>query len=246
VAPSIAVVGCAPVVRPWTFRDFIVIWLAGVVGTIVIGSIALVFGHDDMVVILGLAGQYLGNIIGYWLYARGGRREDVGFRVVGSDLVYIGLGVIFQIAIALLFLPLARLLFPDGQPAQEVVDMIAEASSTGIKLALVLAAVLLAPVTEELIFRGVLLKALEPRGKRFALITSALVFSAAHVLGLDLERLWQSAVVVLPPLFLLGLVLGWATQRSGRLGPAILLHSGWNLLAALVLLIPPELLEEMV
>jgi membrane protease YdiL (CAAX protease family) len=56
--------------------------------------------------------------------------------------------------------------------------------------------------------------------------------------------LWQSAVVVLPPIFLLGLVLGWLTQRSGRLGPAIFLHSGWNLLAAFVLLLPPEFLEQ--
>ena len=233
-------------VRPWTIREFILIWLAGVAGTVVFGSIALAVGDDDLVVLLGLAGQYVGNIVVFWLYARSGEREDVGLRVEGADIVYVGLGFIFQIAIALLFLPLSELLFPDGQPPQEVVDMIAEASSLGIKLGLVLAAVLLAPITEELLFRGVLLNALAPRGKRFALVTSAAVFAAAHILGLDLDRLWQSAVVVLPPLFLLGLVLGWVTQRSGRLGPAILLHSGWNLLAALVLLIPPELLDEMV
>jgi hypothetical protein len=31
--------------------------------------------------------------------------------------------------------------------------------------------------------------------------------------------------------------------RSNRLGPAIFIHSGFNLLAAIVLLLPPELLE---
>jgi membrane protease YdiL (CAAX protease family) len=232
--------------RPWTFPDFIVIWLGGVVGTVVLGSIAFVFGDDDLVLLFGLAGQYVGNLGVYWLYARRGEREDIGFRVEGGDLVYVGLGFIFQIAIALLFLPLSELLFPDGQPPQEVVDTIAEASSLGVKLALVIAAVLLAPLTEELVFRGVLLKALETRGKRFAMVLSALIFSGAHVFGLDLDRLWQSAVVVLPPLFLLGVVLAWVTQRSGRLGPAILLHSGWNLLAAVVLLIPPEVLEDIV
>lgn len=232
--------------EPWTVREFIAIWLGGVVGTVVLGSIALALGDEDMVILLGLAGQYLGNLGVYWLYARRGERGTIGFRIQGADLVYIGLGVLFQIAVALVFLPVADLLFPDGRPPQEVVDMIAEASSLGIKVALVLAAVLLAPVTEELIFRGVLLKALERRGRRFALLVSAALFSAAHILGLDMERLWQSAVVVLPPLFLLGMVLAWVTQRSGRLGPAIMLHSGWNLLAALILLIPPELLEEMV
>ena len=241
----IAVVGCAPVARPWTVREFMVIWLAGVVGTVVLGSAALVFGNDDMVVLFGLAGQYLGNLGVFWLYRREGR-EDVGFRVEGSDFVYVGLGVIFQIAIALLFLPLTRLLFPEGETAQEVVDMITEATSLGMKLTVLLAAVLFAPVTEELMFRGVLLKALERRGRRFALMVSALVFAAAHLLGLDTTAYWQSAVVVLPQVFLLGLVLAWVTQRSGRLGPAILLHSGFNLLAALLLLIPPDLLEQVV
>jgi membrane protease YdiL (CAAX protease family) len=158
--------------------------------------------------------------------------------------LYIALGFIFQIAMALLLLPLSELLFPNGEAPQQVVDMITGANSQGLKLALVVAAVVLAPATEELLFRGVLLKALERKGERFALFMSAAVFSAAHVLGLDLDRLWQSAVVVLPPLFILGLVLARVTQRSGRLGPAIMLHSGWNLLAAFVLLLPPEVLNK--
>jgi len=45
-------------------------------------------------------------------------------------------------------------------------------------------------------------------------------------------------------LFILGVILAWLTHRSGRLGPAILLHSGWNLLAAVVLLLPSEVLEQ--
>jgi membrane protease YdiL (CAAX protease family) len=69
------------------------------------------------------------------------------------------------------------------------------------------------------------------------------VFSAVHVLGLNVDRLLASAVVVLPPIFLLGLILAWLTVRTGRLGPAIFLHSGWNLLAAIVLLLPEELVE---
>lgn len=231
-------------VRSWTIRDFIVIWISGIVGATILGSIALIVGDDDLVIVLGLAGQYLGNLGAYWLYARDKKREDIGFSIEGADLFYVGLGFIFQIVIALLFLPLSELLFPDGETPQEVVDLIAGASSLGVKLALIAAAVVLAPVTEELIFRGVLLKTLQPRGKGFALVVSAAVFSGAHILGLDLDRLWQSAVVVLPPLFILGLVLAWVTQRSGRLGPAIMLHSGWNLLAAFVLLVPPEFLEQ--
>jgi membrane protease YdiL (CAAX protease family) len=48
---------------------------------------------------------------------------------------------------------------------------------------------------------------------------------------------------VVPPVFGLGVLLAWLTTRYDRLGPAIFLHSGWNLVAALVLLLPSELLE---
>jgi membrane protease YdiL (CAAX protease family) len=75
------------------------------------------------------------------------------------------------------------------------------------------------------------------------IVASALVFSLFHVLGLTTGNLLAAAAIVLPQLFIVGLVLAWVTLRSGRLGPAIFLHSGWNLLAALVLLLPPELLN---
>jgi len=52
-----------------------------------------------------------------------------------------------------------------------------------------------------------------------------------------------ASAVVLPQLFIVGVVLAWVTVRSGRLGPAIFIHSGFNLLAAVVLLLPPELLQ---
>jgi hypothetical protein len=112
---------------------------------------------------------------------------------------------------------------------------------TLLKLSLVFAAVVLAPVTEEVIFRGVLLKALRKHSQWFIMVTTAAVFSVVHVLGVDFERFWASAALVLPPIFLLGLLLARITLRTGRLGPAIFLHSGWNLLAALVLLIPADL-----
>ena len=169
---------------------------------------------------------------------------DVGLDVRSGDLFYIGLGLVLQLAMAALLLPISNLLFPDGQPPQEVADVIAGADSLPLQIGLLLAAVVLAPLTEEIMFRGVLLRALEPRGRRLAMVVSALVFSAVHALGLDVDRLWQSAAVVLPPIFLLGLILAWLTQRSGRLGPAIFLHSGWNLLAAFVLLLPSDLLEQ--
>lgn len=236
-------VSCPTVSRSWSVVDFILIWLGGVFGTAALFAAGVATGNDDWTLLLGLAGQYLGNLFVLWLLSRFKEERDLGFEIARGDFGYIALGLVLQVALALAFLPLTNLLFPDGRPPQEVADVIADADTTLLQVGLVLAAVVLAPVTEELLFRGVLLRALERRGKTFALVVSSLAFSAVHVVGLDPDQLLKSAAVVLPPLFLLGLVLAWVTQRSGRLGPAILLHSGWNLLAAFVLLLPPELFE---
>jgi membrane protease YdiL (CAAX protease family) len=122
---------------------------------------------------------------------------------------------------------------------------IAGLETTTAKVAAMVTAVVLAPVTEELIFRGILLKTLETRGRRTVMVVTSLVFATFHLLGLDPSRLLQAAAVVLPQLFLVGLVLAWVTLRSKRLGPAIFIHSGFNLLAAVVLLVPTEMLEQL-
>lgn len=233
-----------PVSRSWSLIDFGLIWLGGLLGTAVFFAAGVAIGNDDLTILFGLAGQYAGNLGVLWLLGRSRERSDLGFNIQGGDFVYIGLGLILQIAAALLLLPLSNLLFPDGQPPQDVADVIAGADSTMLQIGLIMAAVVLGPVTEELMYRGVLLRALSGRGDRFALWVSSLVFSLVHVVGLNTEAFWQSAVTVLPPLFVLGLILARLTQRTGRLGPAIFLHSGWNLLAAFVLLLPQEVFDQ--
>lgn len=231
-------------VRSWSVRDFVLIWLGGFVGTGVMFAIGSLIGGTDLSFVLALAGQYVGNLGVLWLLKRSKEDGDLRFSVEGKDLLYVGLGFALQVALAALFFPLSQLLFPDGRPPQEVAETLANADSPALmKMAVFLAAVILAPVTEEIVFRGVLLRSIEHRGRRFAIVITALAFSAVHVLGLQVDRMAASAAVVLPPLFLLGLALAWLTLRNGRLGPAIFLHSGWNLLAAIILLLPPELLE---
>jgi membrane protease YdiL (CAAX protease family) len=237
-------VASPPVARSWNVVDFVLIWLGGLVGTTLFAALAATTGDQDLLLLLGLAGQYVGSLGVFWVIASRKENRDVGFAVEATDLWYIFLGLLLQVAIATILIPLSNLLFPDGRPPQDVAEVIAGADSLPLQLGLVLAAVVLAPITEELMFRGVLLRSLEPRGKWFALVVSSLVFAGVHAMGLDNSMFWQSALVVLPPIFLLGLLLAWLTQRTGRLGPAIFLHSGWNLLAAFVLLLPEDILEQ--
>lgn len=99
----------------------------------------------------------------------------------------------------------------------------------GLALSIVLV-VLIGPVVEELIFRGVLLSAFQgvlagrwqTAGPWVASALTALVFAAYHF----------SAWLFLPT-FVLGLALGWLTQSRGGLWPAIALHALYNLVPIL-------------
>ena len=79
-------------------------------------------------------------------------------------------------------------------------------------------AMVLAPLFEETLFRGVLLPVLGQRyGGLWGVVISALAFGIAHL-----------SLGELPALFVLGLGLGWLRLQSGRLGPSVLMHGLWN------------------
>ncbi len=92
-------------------------------------------------------------------------------------------------------------------------------SHNGAALAcLALTAVVLAPLFEELLFRGVLLPVLGKQwGAPAGIVASATVFALAH-LSLS-EAL---------PLLALGLGLGWLRYSSGRLMSCVVMHGLWN------------------
>ncbi len=92
----------------------------------------------------------------------------------------------------------------------------------GLVITLALAA-LLAPFTEELVFRGVLLGAARDRwGATAATWVSAGAFALFHF------SVWQ-----LVPALILGWALAWLALRRGSLWPAILLHAAYNAVAVL-------------
>jgi membrane protease YdiL (CAAX protease family) len=229
--------------RSWSLLDFFLVVLGGFLGAAAFVAISSFLGEDELLLVLALAGQYLGHLLALWLIARRKDNPELGFSIENRDIFYLGSGLLLQLALAVLFLPLSLLLFPEGDSAQQVGTALSGLESTPARIAAMVIAVVLAPVTEELTFRGVLLKSQEHRRPRMIMVVTSLVFVTFHLLGLDPSRMLQAAAVVLPQLFIVGLVLAWVTLRTKRLGPAIFIHSGFNLLAAVVLLLPPELLE---
>lgn len=106
------------------------------------------------------------------------------------------------------------LLLPFGLSVQASMDM---ATANADRMSLFLYGCLAAPVVEELIFRGLLLRLLEPWGKRFAIVASALLFGLFH-----------GNLVQIPYAFLVGLVLGVVTMEYS-IGWAMVLHMVNNL-----------------
>jgi membrane protease YdiL (CAAX protease family) len=231
--------------KPWSYVDFLLVILGGFLGAGVFVAVGALFENQEMALIMVLMGQYAGHLLVLWLISRNRIVAELGFTIEMTDFLYLGLGLLLQLSLALIFLPLSQYLFPNGDSAQEVGSVLSDLTTTPARVAAFFTATVLAPVTEELTFRGVLLKAMGDRSRRTLMIGTALVFAAFHLLGLDPSRLLASAAVVLPQLFIVGLSLAWVTLRSKRLGPAIFIHSGFNLLAAVVLLLPSDLLRSL-
>jgi membrane protease YdiL (CAAX protease family) len=97
-------------------------------------------------------------------------------------------------------------------------------------LAAIGALVVAAPVAEELFFRGLALNAWEREyGTRRAVIGSALLFAAAHLL--------DGSYLAFLPILLLGLLLAILFVRQRSLALTIGVHAGFNLVSAVALLL---------
>ena len=97
---------------------------------------------------------------------------------------------------------------------------------------LVVLAVVVAPLVEELFFRGVLLPVLTDRiGPGRALVAQAALFGLVHIDPFAGTHNVSVVVVVAA----MGWVVGWAAQHYGRLGPSIVAHALHNGLALTLL-----------
>lgn len=110
-----------------------------------------------------------------------------------------------------------------ARPAQELAD---KAHGAGGALLFLLVVGVIAPVAEELFFRGLVFRAFEKRWNQWwALGLSSAFFGLTHF------QLLQFL-----PLTVAGAVFGYLVVRTGRLGPAIVAHMAFNISTVVVLL----------
>jgi membrane protease YdiL (CAAX protease family) len=156
----------------------------------------------------------------------GSLRADLGLVVRGRDAPWLAVGVLVQVASIGLLDVVDRV--GGGLPQQEAARTLERGQGPEL-VVLVIGVVVLAPLAEELLFRGLILRSLLRRtGAGAAVAISAAVFAGVHLLD-------PNTASLLVPLAGLGVVSGIRAVRTGELSQSILLHAGFNLLSAVTL-----------
>jgi membrane protease YdiL (CAAX protease family) len=225
----------------WGLGDAAAGWiLAQALAVVAVGIVQAATGRTaDQMDDAPLGVQFLPQI-GLWMGLLGvpllvtrlkgrGPVADLGLRATAQDAWRGGLlGVACQYALIPLYWPLLKLLDRTqhdlDKPAQDLVDKVHGPWAVALLIAWV---AVLAPVVEEIFYRGLLLRALQKRGLPPAacIVLTGLLFGASHLEGLQLVAL-----------SLFGMVLAWLAVRTGRLGPSIAAHVGFNLVTVVALL----------
>ena len=210
-------------------------WMAG--GVLASGVAVSVFGSDASqnawTYSIIFVGQTLAGFIAVFavslLRGRGSLIRDFGFYGYPVDAVWIAAGIGLQFLGLIIVGVILDLVGSDGGEQQTITVL--KNAGPGPKISLAICVGVLAPMIEEIIFRGALQRALQRHMiVPLAVLIQAVVFASIHLLDLG-------ALNGLPSIFAVGLLAGFLTARTSRLGPAIALHAGFNLTTVVLLMI---------
>ena len=132
------------------------------------------------------------------------------------------------LSIGFLCMTLSSLIGHPAPPvAHEMLLKVQQSDSQSAIWEMLVCSVIVAPVLEEIIYRGLVQSVLGHLGgfrNRWLIVLSAAALFALIHLGPQVA--WQG----LPVLFVLGIFLGWLYERTGSLWPGIVLHAGFNVI----------------
>ena len=199
-----------------------------------LAGLAAVLGADTslQVVITSIA-QYGLFVLAAWLIVSGRGKQNVWQRLgfkrlpVGEILAKgIGLGFVtylFMMAVSLI----NNLIFQGEIYMQEISQLIMNESRPLAIIGLCFCVIILAPIGEEIFFRGLLFQALSRKlGIWLAIIVSGLIFAALHL-----------SLYALLPLVATGIALAYIFYRSGNLWVSITAHAAINTISTVFLII---------
>jgi membrane protease YdiL (CAAX protease family) len=241
---TVAALGCLAatlilISKPWPFENIsrrLVIWMLCAYGGLILGMWVLhlsrVNGTETSiwrVVVASLSFQGAGLI----LVARFLREHQVNWTEAFGLTNHRGKAVLLGVLVALIFLPLGWILQQASalimthlphfklEPQEQLpVYVLRVSMSWPGRITLGVAAILLAPVAEEILFRGILYVAVKQAGfPRVALWGTTLLFAAVHM-----------NIVTFVPLMVLALVLTALYERTNNLLAPITAHALFNAL----------------
>ena len=151
--------------------------------------------------------------------------RDTGFRFRWSDL-WIGpvVAVAAWIATITVGIAVQVLGVPSGTNTDGIKDSV-DKGGAAVVVIVVLLACILAPITEELAMRGVVMRALRSRtGVAAAILIQGVLFGALHILpSLGWENIGLVAI-----LSTTGIVFGIGAWMTGRIGTTMIAHAIFN------------------
>ena len=216
----------------WGLGHALVGWLLSFVASTLFAVTAVsITGAPTASVGVLIAGQ-----IGLWLAlvgvpvfashtkGTGSLRDDFGFTAAWRDLWGLPIGVGCQVVLIPVIYVAVEALFGDLDvegPARELADR----ARGPAYLVLAVLVTVVAPVVEEIFYRGLMLRAAINRlGVPVGVVFTSFVFGISHF-----------QLVQLPGLFAFGVVLAVLSVRSGRLGLPIAAHVAFNAVTIVVL-----------
>jgi len=221
----------------WGLRDVLIAIVAGYLGAAVVASVCASLGGWTTAAETPGWALFAAQIplwaamVGVPVWATRTRGSGPGpdlhlaFRWLDVPLG-VAAGLVTQLGLVrLLYWPLGRWISSDRleAPARDLADRFGGAWGAVLLVVMVCIA---APVAEEVLYRGLLLRSLQRRvGTTWAVVVSSLVFGAMHL-----------QFVQFPGLALFGLVAALLVVRTGRLGTSILAHVAFNAVTVVSLL----------
>lgn len=215
---------------PWSARD---VWLGVLAAAVIVAAgwglvylATALWPRPDVDLWIALVPNLLELLflVPVWWFAvrkRGGSLRALGFVGFRPRVVAIGIALLF--GFFMLNAWYSRLLEYFGLEVQADLAPIAERLSSPWPF--IVTIVLVAPVVEEIFFRGFVFAGLRSRyGWRWAAAISAALFAAAHL-----------QITFFLPAFLLGYLLAYLYQSSDSVWPGMIVHALMNGLAMVAL-----------
>ena len=144
--------------------------------------------------------------------------RDIGAALIG---LVVALPLVFGAILSAVCVEIL-LGLPVPKDGHEMITLLKQSKSGVVQALVGTMAIGLAPLFEELLYRGLLQTALVsvlPRRRWVVVLVASAMFALVHAMVP-----WHA----LPGLFVLGVVLGWLYERTGSLWPPIGVHAGFN------------------